>query len=289
MSATHFTTFATPARTTTSTHPQSSTKRRSATRAPSTPSPNPISFEDARPWTPSTSIHQFTYSCSPHSSHTLASCSSPPRPAAPLLPSLPIFAGARPHLTSSPMRRSPGMHNLNFFTRSAFAEEKAAPTLGSGMEAWRKLGDGCGLGLVLDSPLRRVEEREQDDEDSGFFSSPELRASPSSSSGYNSSPPSCFDDEESSSDPSTSPDWDRLTHSSTPPTPYTPFDGFQPASSCKSPSPADGAGRGERDQQLVSSPRVRVRLMQQDRRVGGSWEADTEEGVGLGLGLGLAF
>lgn len=169
------------------------------------------------------------------------------------------------------------MSNLNFFTRSAMAEDSKT----SGLEAWRQLGAGSHSSSGFGSPsLVRA-----GTPDSGFFSSPEPPSSPSSdySSSSSSSASSYFEDEDSDG-PSTSLDWDRLTHTSTPPTPYTPFTCASTPSSHTSPSPADPRQQLAR-LQLVASPRLAGLQEEQQRRVGGSWEVEVGDGVGLGLGL----
>ncbi|ORY92568.1 hypothetical protein BCR35DRAFT_298027 [Leucosporidium creatinivorum] len=254
--ATPFTTFATPSRSSLPPSPLPSTKRRSYPPPLSAYSSDDDSQEDAES-TPSR--HHFTFLCTPPSRSPSSSLSPH-------------------HLTSTPMRRSPGMCNLNFFTRSAFAEDSKT----SGVEAWRQLGAHSTSGLG--SPGIDLVDVRAGTPDSGFFSSPELPSSPSSdySSASSSSDSSYSDDDDS--DPSTSLDWERLTHASTPPTPYTPFTCTSTPASFKSPSPADPRQQLAR-LQLVASPRLAGLQEEQQRRVGGSWEVEASAGVGLGLGL----
>ena len=224
-------------------HPQPRAKR---------PRQRSSSFSDKGPL--------FSYTCTPAhaSARGSASATSPERPATPLLPSLPIFSGPKHHLRSTPMKRSPGMQNLNLFTRAAFEEERV----------------GLGLGLDLFPDHHH---------DYNLPASPEApMASPAASSVSSSPSLSYFDDE-----PFTPTSTPSRSRSSSPATPYTPqLSSFESLSTalglCDSPLASRSNSPSPLQTSLFPSPSIKE---------GGANESVeyTNEATHGSLGLGIAF
>lgn len=262
------------------------------------------------PTTPRRQRPLFSYSSSPSDAYT---------PSAPLLPSAPIFpcASTTPVrqsslVASSPMRRSPGMTNLNRFTAEAFAEEELQATRNVKPSYCMTPSSSTSSSLSNPGRLELIDGRWTLDSrtivhPSHFLapfpssceplSSPELPESPCTSSGDNSSDddgdshmewesededdPFSLDDHgsrSSSPSPSLARRWAQSTPS--PRIQGSPFTTTPPPS----PTPSSIARRRLDKLRLVSgSPRLSTTFEEEGVESGGSWEHGQSTAMGLGL------